>query len=253
MRSLPRFILSALLFGVLAACSSSAAEIPPVEVPVQIDYLDKLFEHGARLPSMGDEVTIRLVEAGRLHLPNGQIVVTDPFTLPDREPLRDRVKPGDYPVVLSIASTPGTSFEAIAAARINFSDGKPVKWHLALIPGQDPSTLDDEELFGYPVDAGTAAFMSPGAAKAFEKHVTTLFGMINIEYIKQLSDEMGKNSPMTPWANLNLDDKLGLNAVLFTSGYGDGVYAAYWGYDEAGDVACLVTDFGLISEQVQTQ
>ena len=33
------------------------------------------------------------------------------------------------------------------------------------------------------------------------------------------------------------------NLILFTSGFGDGAYSGYWGFDENGDKACLVVRF----------
>jgi hypothetical protein len=43
--------------------------------------------------------------------------------------------------------------------------------------------------------------------------------------------------------NLPLGD---VNAVMFHSGWGDGFYASWFGYDANGDVAALVTDFATI-------
>ncbi|PRS67378.1 hypothetical protein C6347_14900 [Bacillus sp. NMTD17] len=30
---------------------------------------------------------------------------------------------------------------------------------------------------------------------------------------------------------------------MFTTGFGDGMYPSFWGLDENGEPACLVTDF----------
>lgn len=35
--------------------------------------------------------------------------------------------------------------------------------------------------------------------------------------------------------------------AMFSSGWGDESYPSFWGYDENGEVACLVTDF-LVTE-----
>ena len=39
---------------------------------------------------------------------------------------------------------------------------------------------------------------------------------------------------------------LDVNVAVFSSGWGDGFYASYWGEDEAGNVLALVTDFGVL-------
>ena len=52
--------------------------------------------------------------------------------------------------------------------------------------------------------------------------------------------------PTWDWALVTLEENTGLNCVIFSSGIGDGFYASYWGFDEAGQAACLMTDFGLL-------
>jgi hypothetical protein len=102
-------------------------------------------------------------------------------------------------------------------------------------------------VFGYPVDSGTGAFMSPEAARLFGQRLS-LAGAVNIPYIKDLSAQMEANAPNGgAWVAVELDQRKGLNAILFASGYGDGVYSSYWGYDASGQLVCLVTDFGLLS------
>jgi hypothetical protein len=34
---------------------------------------------------------------------------------------------------------------------------------------------------------------------------------------------------------------------MFASGWGDGCYASYWGYDNENQVSCLLTDFNLFA------
>jgi hypothetical protein len=41
--------------------------------------------------------------------------------------------------------------------------------------------------------------------------------------------------------------------IVFQSGYGDGFYASYWGFDAEGQLVCLVTDFDLFYEDDQAQ
>ena len=52
------------------------------------------------------------------------------------------------------------------------------------------------------------------------------------------------------WADFLLDDKTGLNVVFCSSGWGDGSYASYWGFDRDGEVVCLVTDFQVLPRTV---
>ncbi|NET37521.1 MAG: DUF4241 domain-containing protein [Cyanothece sp. SIO1E1] len=45
------------------------------------------------------------------------------------------------------------------------------------------------------------------------------------------------------WANVVVNEANGANVIAFSSGWGDGGYASYWGYDAKGNLASLVTDF----------
>lgn len=41
----------------------------------------------------------------------------------------------------------------------------------------------------------------------------------------------------------------GLNVMIFSSGYGDGFYASYWGFDDTGSPVALVTDFRVLDNE----
>ena len=213
---------------------------------MDLPELARLFEDGAAFSADGLTVTVHTTAAGALSLPNGQVVVADAFAAADSPALDQRVPPGSYPVTLSHAAYSDSPYQAIAAALVRFAPGQPVTWHLATTAGQDPSTLAEDEFFGYPVDSGTALFASPAGARLFGAG-NVRFGMLNVDRLKAVSEQMAANAPDGGgWANLVLDPDTGDNAILFESGFGDGVYAAYWGYDAAGTRVCLVTEFGLV-------
>ena len=41
--------------------------------------------------------------------------------------------------------------------------------------------------------------------------------------------------------------------MAFTSGYGDGSYGSYWGFDDNDEVVCLVTDFLVLNGTTRIQ
>jgi hypothetical protein len=214
-------------------------------IPADEPGLMRWFEPGAEVTTGNSPVTVRVVDAGQINLATGQVVVTDPFTLPDWPPLAQRVPPGEYPVTLGVAHFTSLGYGIVAAAMVRLADGAPVSWFMALNIEQDPAILGPDEIFGFPVDAGTAAFLSPESAQRLMDKTTPL-GIVNVGYLQEVSRAMGARRPEDgQWVNLMLDADNGLNGVLFQSGYGDGYYTAYWGYDDAGNLVCLVTDFGL--------
>jgi hypothetical protein len=134
---------------------------------------------------------------------------------------------------------------------LRLAEGTPVTWHLATQAGDD-APLADDELSGFAVDSGTAMFASPAGARLFGKKLTVL-GMVNFPYITQVSKQMEANAPNGgAWANVVLDANTGTNVVAFQSGFGDGVYATYWGYDAEGGLICLAIDFDLLYEDEAT-
>ena len=122
------------------------------------------------------------------------------------------------------------------------------KWTLASI--NDPGSEPKGEIDSYGVDSGTGSFMDVDAAQAFSDLV---WGPSNNdkfeEYCERVISELEQNSlsehGSTNWANLRLGDTIEPNIILFSSGWGDGGYASFWGSDESGKVAVLATDFAL--------
>jgi hypothetical protein len=178
-------------------------------------------------------------DMGKLAITEGKIIACDPYIY-DADPAFAATFPiGEFPVQLAIAKVKDD--ERVAMARINFSAQQtPVKWEMAIIPGQDLFTLKKGEIFGYPVDAGTAAFMNEASAPL-------LAAVINEDYGAALADEMEASYKNTwSWLMKKLDDH---TIAVFSSGWGDGFYASYIGTDANGNICRLVTDFGVIGEE----
>ena len=123
---------------------------------------------------------------------------------------------------------------------IRVAAGDPVSWELAVIPGQDPATLKQGEIFGYGVDSGTGCFASAEAAEIVSD------GDFEA-YSDRVSDGL---SPSDGVFNASLDVMVdqasGVNVIGFSSGYGDGAYPSYFGLDANGEPLVLLTDFGIL-------
>src|SRR5262245_22234861 len=93
--------------------------------------LEKALVNGARLRVFGRHAVIECQQVGKPFLPSGRIVACDPFLVYDADPFEVTVKPGRYPVRLSIAHL-GTD-QRIAAATIAFAPRKkPHEWWMAM-------------------------------------------------------------------------------------------------------------------------
>jgi hypothetical protein len=63
---------------------------------------------------------------------------------------------------------------------------------------------------------------------------------------EHLYAEMDNNVTLPPgqhWAYIQVSDRTQANIIAFDSGCGNCAYASYWGYDTAGNLVSLVTDF----------
>jgi hypothetical protein len=175
---------------------------------------------------------------GDLKVTDGKIIACDPFMYNEEVPFEATFPIGAFPVQLAIAKI--KSDERVAMARINFNEAAtPVTWEMAVMPEQDLANLKKGEIYGYPVDAGTGAFMDAAAGKVFEEYCDN-------EDIDDVTEEMEKTYKNT-WSWL-LKEMDGHAVALFSSGWGDGFYASYIGYDADGKICRLVTDFVVMGE-----
>ncbi|EJZ21057.1 DUF4241 domain-containing protein [Rhizobium sp. Pop5] len=186
--------------------------------------------------------SIGVIHMGNVELTSGRIVAADPLAQPDRPALTRTVAPGEYPVTLYQASG------RVAAASMRFAEGKPDHWELAVVPGQDPATLKEGEIFGYPVDAGLGCYMDADTLALIgerEAQVQAQKPDADINYYddvlaSELDATKGHYALHRPVAG-----KKG-NVAVFWSGWGDGFYPVFWGLDKDGRPLVLLTDFGVI-------
>lgn len=184
------------------------------------------------------ERKITVTPIGALELPTGEIIACDPLISgTDWPALSRKVKPGRYPVSLLEAQG------RVAAAILRLQPGVPVRWELATGPGQDVSTLKDNEIFGYPVDAGLGSFMDKSAMVLMSQQQDKLKADQNY-YDDVLAAEFAPNQDRFVMHYPVAGNPL--NIAMFWSGWGDGFYPSFWGLDAAGEPLLLLTDFGVL-------
>ncbi|WP_454852363.1 DUF4241 domain-containing protein [Rhizobium binxianense] len=186
--------------------------------------------------------SIAVIHMGDVELTSGRIVAADPLAQPDRPALARTVPAGQYPVTLYQA------FGRVAAASMRFADGKPERWELAVLPGQDVKTLKDDEIFGYPVDAGLGSYMDADTLALIgerEQQAQTQKPHSDVNYYDDvLAPELEANKEAYA-LHRPVAGKKG-NVAIFWSGWGDGFYPVFWGLDKDGRALVLLTDFYVI-------
>ena len=201
-------------------------------------FLEDAFATGySSTDSDKDVFNFTPVPLGKLKVKEGKIYACDPISLFIEEPFTTDFPKGDFPIELAIATINGDD-ERIGFARIRFAETKPVKWALALCEGQDVAHLEQDEIFGYGVDSGTGSFMDASGYRAYDEIYKSDDGLTEISEALEITYRDTRS-----WL---LWEKNGANAALFSTGYGDGLYASYIGYDSNGQICRLVTDFGLL-------
>ncbi|MFT3933904.1 MAG: DUF4241 domain-containing protein [Chitinophagaceae bacterium] len=202
-------------------------------------YLESAFEPGFSFTHPENYIyNFYVATIGNLKINEGKIVACDPFFYVNDLPYAADFPKGEFPVQLAVAKI--NDDERVGFARIKFSDKTPVRWELALTEDQSLDDLKNEnQIFGYGADGGTGGFMEPAGATAFTKILED-----NSDNYQLYADEMQKNYKNT-WSWLLWEQDANMVA-MFSTGWGDGFYATYIGYDANNGICRLVTDFVVI-------
>jgi hypothetical protein len=232
------------LLGVGLALVASFRTETKAEANVDHTDFDRAFREDATFTLRdGGEAVILVRRIAELVLTSGEVVVSDGIILLDATGLSRRVAPGRYPVVLSIARFPNTD-QRVVCAKLELAPARAVRWEMATSANQDLASLKDDELFGYPVDSGTGCFMDADAARILDASRARWE-----EYFEAIMDAIERKVNYVDtwdWHDVTIDAATGANVVIFSSGFGDGYYASYWGFDAEDKVVALVTDFAIL-------
>jgi hypothetical protein len=237
----PDRIIASLLLLSVTACGQTPPPAAPVPKPalelLSHPIFNEAFTEGFAITSNGTSFRFRPQHIGEIKLTSGKLVACD-VLVGCEAPFSKPVPAGSFPLYLSIASI--GEDERVGFAKIVFAPGQIESWELATVAGQDISTLKKGEVFGYGVDSGTGAFMDIDALHAFEARRRSE----GDRFDKQLFAELDKTYRHTRSWYLYQTDKS--TVAMFSSGYGDGAYPTYRGYDKAGKLVAIITDFGLV-------
>lgn len=241
-------VLITAALAVLAVFAATRKIARPGDPPPYAALFDRAFERGFAIKVSGAgegtppnwvRTSFRTLELGRLSIRSGRITACDPFLYASRPPFTQPVTNGEHRVRLAIVER-GMSDGRVAFARVDLAPGPVVDWKLALLEGQALSDIKPDDIFGYPVDAGTGAFLDPLAGEAAEQLRAQERDVW--EQWQHAGEENGRRVHLKPNFFLMLPMPPA-NIAMFASGWGDGHYASWFGYAADGRAAALVTDF----------
>ena len=193
------------------------------------------------------------LHVGEIDCPTGKIVVSDPLCYLAAgkfcSQLTVSVTPGTYPVEVSICRHPLTDVR-MCTARLKIKDAKAVKYECAQPTEETAATvLKDGVASGFPVEAGMMSFSDAQVAEEYrafleaweqenpgKNHYDDYFAALFAESFEKLPAYQREGGDFIEWINPDTGNRL----VMIASGFGDGFYQSFWGYDAEGEVCELI-------------
>ena len=196
------------------------------------NIFEAAFKTGTKVSQSDISYSFYNYDIGKIKIESGKIIASDPIVMHDATPFTQTFPKGEFSVHLAMAKTDND--ERVAFSRIVFFDKPISKWEFALLKGQKPIPLKDTSFYCYGVDAGTGIFID---------------SVSNVDF--NIKDHSEWENVFITKAEKNgykgyIHDFEGHNLATFSTGYGDGCYATYIGFDNEGNVCQILTDFGLV-------
>ena len=196
---------------------------------------------------------VDVLDIGAVHFPTGTIFACDPLVeLEDALPFIQTIPAGTYPVKICVV--PSEKYgDRYACVKVEVSGEKPVRYELGMTGQED---LDEEPgedaYFGFGVDAGMGCVADIQTQAAFKTYwAKRLEEDPDIDpYNDLFCDLLEENAKAHPkyqgdygdWLNWTVPDT-DCNLPIFASGWGDGYYPVYFGYDAKGKICTVYVRF----------
>lgn len=183
-------------------------------------------------------------EVGNIHLPSGRLVACDPLITNDMKEFKINFPEGDFPVLVHKER----ESNCIAYVEIVFNHSEVTDWKLATTEGQNIEELNKEEVFGYPVESGMGCFMDVTTQenlnhlenRLFHRKGADFMGIYEEFFHDHFFDE---NGAIDQLAFLKPDEEKAGNIFAFETGYGEGFYASYIGFNQENQPVKILTEF----------
>ena len=207
------------------------------------------------------ESSIDTLRIGEVYFPTGTILACDPLIeLENALPYIQTVPAGTYPITICVSLSEDFG-DRYACVKVAITDGKPVRYDLGVVGNEDLNEeLEDDEYYGFIVDAGMGCILDIETQKKFKEYWAIRESEENgidpyNDLFCDLLEENGKENPKYQreggdWLNWTVPET-DCNIPIFTSGWGDGVYPCYFGYDNEDKVCGVYILFIDIEEDTE--
>ncbi|MCI5056916.1 MAG: DUF4241 domain-containing protein [Flavobacteriales bacterium] len=193
------------------------------------------------------------LEIGDLKVPTGKLLVCDPLAhlRKEVEPYYVQVTPGEYPITVLVVEVEEDHYRYVAV-KVKFTQELAVEYSEALVGSEDLNNLEEGDYFGFGVDAGLATIIDEKTRDEFcyfrnewekkNKGANIYDDYFASEFKKSFNENPVFQRDAGDWINFKIPNT-DLNIPMIQSGFGDGVYPAYFGFDKDGMPADLVVQF----------
>lgn len=190
---------------------------------------------------------------GSVDCPTGKIITADPLAYLGTGKFSPRmeitVEPGVYPAEVSIVRNSHIGIR-MCTARLKITDRPAVRYELA-VPTEETASAQSANgvLTGFAVDAGMVCFCDAKVAEEYRQflvkfhsdnpdanHYDDYFARLFEESYKKLPAYQREGGDFIEWKNPDTGNRL----VMIASGFGDGFYQCYWGYDRDNHICDLI-------------
>ena len=192
------------------------------------------------------EMEIDTLDIGEVNLPTGEILACDPLVeLGEAKTFLQKTPVGKFPVKIAVVLSEDYG-NRYACVKVEFNKNKPVVYELAVTGNEkEMDEAGEDEFYGFGVDAGMGCVADKKSQDEYSKYWKKLEEEGNADnpyddIFEELLEESFKKFPKYQrdcgdWANFIIPDT-DLNIPIFASGWGDGYYPCYFGYDKKGEL-----------------
>ena len=192
------------------------------------------------------EMEVDILNIGEVNLPTGKILACDPLVeLGEAKTYIQKTPVGKFPVKICVV--PSESYgDRYACVKVEFNKNKPAVYELAVTGNEEEmDEAGEDEFYGFGVDAGMGCVADKKSQDEYSKYWKKLEEEEEADnpyddIFEELLEESFKKFPKYQrdcgdWADFIIPDT-DLNIPVFASGWGDGYYPCYFGYDEKGEL-----------------
>ena len=206
-----------------------------------MNHIENIKKHFTK--SFVESPLIETFEVGNLYLTTGKLVLCDPLITSEMPTFTTDFPKGEFPVLVhkEIESN------CIAYVEVVFSNSEITTWKLATSEGQIIDDLQEGEIFGYPVESGMGCLMDLETQQnlnlleqhLFKRKGNDFMGIYEEFFHEHFYQEEGA---INQYAFLKPNDDKPGNLFAFETGYGEGFYATYIGFDQNDSPVKIVSE-----------